>query len=214
MKVCCLCIAEFPYATYTQLPACLEDHCCDDKREQHVEDKALCQKCWLPICKHCKSHLSDGKLPPLSYANDMWTGYGLEQLYTQQVTAMELTCSSPCIPAMQLFHMKRTERHARLFDEQAHIPRHRYGARGNVITFPLPLEELFQKLAEHIKEQGSGEGQLPRNGAQLADVFKVILKTNKHGKTTEDEFKSLIHQATVRRQASRKNTKPTSFGQC
>ena len=97
MKVRCLCIAEFPYATYTQPPACLEDHCCDDKREQHVEDKALCQKCWLPICKHCKSHLSDGKLPPLSYANDMWTGYGLEQLYTQQVTAMELTCSSPCM---------------------------------------------------------------------------------------------------------------------
>lgn len=145
-----------------------------------------------------------GKLPPLSYANDMWTGYGLERIYQQQVTAMELVCASPCLTSMILLSMEgKFRREATVFDEKAHMARHRYGARGNVITFPLPVEDLLQKLTAHINENGlEAENQsLPRSGEQLADVFRVILKTNKQGKTTEEEVKTLIHQATVRRQA-------------
>ena len=92
-------------------------------------------------------------------------------------------------------------REATVFDEKAHMARHRYGARGNVITFPLPVEELLQKLAEQIGKGEEGGESVPRGGKQLADVFRVILKTNKQGKTTDEELKTLIHQGTVRRQA-------------
>lgn len=162
----------------------------------------LCEQCRLPICKDCAEHLKAGRLPPLSYANDMWTGYGLEMIYKKQVTALELACASPCLTSMILLSMEgKYRREATVFDEKAHMARHRYGARGNVITFPLPVEELLQKLAEQIGKGEEGGESVPRGGKQLADVFRVILKTNKQGKTTDEELKTLIHQGTVRRQA-------------
>ena len=147
-------------------------------------------------------HLKAGRLPPLSYANDMWTGYGLERIYKEQVTAMELACASPCLTSMILLSMEgKYRREATVFDEKAHMARHRYGARGNALTFPLPVEELLQKLAEHTEQEADEGESVPRSGKQLADVFRVILKTNKHGKTTDEELKTLIHQGIVRRQA-------------
>ena len=132
----------------------------------------------------------------------MWTGYGLERIYTQNVTAIELACASPCLTSMVLMSMEgkhKQEPGTGVFDAEAHMARHRYGARGNVITFPLPVEELLQKLQQHMATDAADE--VPRSGRQLGDVFRVILKTNKSGKVTDDEVKTLIHQARVRRQA-------------
>ena len=171
--------------------------------EQHADGKMLCEKCWLPICADCATHLTNAELPPLSYANDMWTGYGLERIYRQNVTAIELLCASPCLTSMVLMSMEskyKQEANVAIFDEKAHMARHRYGARGNLITFPLPVEELLQKLQEHLAPTEVPDA-LPRSGKQLSDVFRVILKTNKTGKTTDQEIKTLIHQARVRRQA-------------
>lgn len=171
--------------------------------EQHADGKMLCEKCWLPICADCATHLTNAELPPLSYANDMWTGYGLERIYRQNVTAIELLCASPCLTSMVLMSMEskyKQEANVAIFDEKAHMARHRYGARGNLITFPLPVEELLQKLQEHLAPTEVPDA-LPRSGKQLCDVFRVILKTNKTGKTTDQEIKTLIHQARVRRQA-------------
>lgn len=72
-------------------------------------------------------------------------------------------------------------------------------------TFPLPVEDLLQQLQEHVDVTSADA--LPRSGKQLADVFRVVLKTNKTGKTTQEEIKTLIHQARVRRQVggSKKN---------
>ena len=66
------------------------------------------------------------------------------------------------------------------------------------MTFPLPVEELLQKLTEYTETDANEV--VPRSGKQLADVFRVILKTNKTGKATHEEIKTLIHQARVRRQ--------------
>ena len=204
MPTYCVCVCVCVCVFVGGLPLG-QDHCCLAAEGDHGEPKVLCEKCWLPICKDCKEHLIMGKLPPLSYANDMWTGYGLERIYRQQVTAMELACASPCLTSMILLSMEgRFRREATVFDEKAHMARHRYGARGNVITFPLPVEDLLQKLiTAHVTEHAEEEEDqsVPRSGEQLADVFRVILKTNKQGKTTEEEVKTLIHQATVRRQA-------------
>ena len=133
----------------------------------------------------------------------MWTGYGLEMIYERQVTAIELLCASPCLTSMVLLSMEskhRQEPRTAVFDEQAHMARHRFGARGNAITFPLPVEALLQQLTAHV-EMPDADDVLPRSGKQLCEVFRVVLKTNKTGKTTEEEVKTLIHQARVRRQA-------------
>ena len=82
------------------------------------------------------------------------------------------------------------------------MARHRLGARGNALTFPLPWEDLLGALREHdadIEIPGAVELSLPRSPDELAEVVRVILKTNKEGKTSDAEVKSLIHQANVRR---------------
>ena len=171
----------------------------------------------MPVCTDCFDRLKEAKLPPLSYANDMWTGYGLDRIYEQKVTVIELACASPCLTSLICMSMEskhRQEPNNAVFDEQAHMARHRYGARGNVISFPLPLEALLQQLAEHTAAPNSIGEVVPRTGQQLGEIFRVILKTNKKGKTTEEEVKTLIHQATVRRQARSQNTYDTYIYIC
>ena len=178
-----------------------QDRCCDVCRE-HGSGSALCEHCQLPICKECAGYLAAGRLPPPSYANDMWTGYGLQRIYEQKVTAIELVCASPYLTSMVLLSMEsRKKRQAEdpgIFDEKAHMARHRFGARGNAITFPMPVEEMLQALQGKLPEE---DAAVPRSGAQLGQAFRVILKTNKHGCATEEEIKSLVHQAVVRREA-------------
>ena len=83
----------------------------------------------------------------------------------------------------------------------AHMARHRLGARGNALTFPLYLEDLYSALQEHAAAANGGEPlKLPRMGGELGCVAPVLLKTNKKGATTQEEVKSLTHQAVVRRE--------------
>ena len=178
----------------------VKDHCCGEK---HLESKTLCEKCWLPICAECVEHLSKAKLPPLSYANDMWTGYGLEMIYKMDVTVIELVCASPCLTSLILMSLEakhRQEPSCAVFDEKAHMARHRYGARGNVMCFPLPVEALLQQLTADPTAPDL-VGGIPRSSNELGEIFRVIVKTNKTGKATDEEIKTLVHQAKVRRQA-------------
>lgn len=98
---------------------------------------------------------------------------------------------------MSMESKTKPEPRTAIFDEQAHMARHRYGARGNVITFPLPVEALLQQLSQHMENPGAAEG-LPRTGKQVSEIFRVILKTRK---PSAEDIKTLIHQAIVRRQA-------------
>ncbi|CAJ1350578.1 unnamed protein product, partial [Effrenium voratum] len=76
------------------------------------------------------------------------------------------------------------------------MARHRFGARGNALSFPLPWEDVLQAL----QAGGDRAAALPRCGAELGQLVRVLLKTNKKGKTTDAEIKGLIHQANVRRE--------------
>ena len=104
-----------------------------------------------PLCSDCAAHLERGRLPPLSYANDLWTGYGLERIYKEQVTAIELVRAAPYLTSMIPMSMENRRKWAAedpsVFNETAHMARHRFGARGNLITFPLPVEELRRSSA-------------------------------------------------------------------
>eukprot|EP00435_Cladocopium_sp_Y103_P014631 s5512_g3.t1 len=189
--------------------------CCPEDRDKdhrcrrhpgHVHDRQLCEGCEVPLCQKCQEKLEQGKLPPLSLANDMWTGYAPQRLVEQQVTVMEAICTCPCITTLICMTMearyedniKQGAREAEPLNSKAQMARHRFGARGNALTFPLPLEELFRALQDHAVDVNEQQPlQLPRVGKELEHVVRVLLKTNKEGATNEQEIKTLIHQALV-----------------
>ena len=187
---------------------CLEDHrCC--QHPEHVTERRLCQHCEVPLCASCHKDLADGKLPPVSLANDMWTGFAPQRIAEQKVTIMEAICASPCVTTLTCMSMearydltKQEAKQAAPLNANAHMARHRFGARGNALTFPLPLEDLFLALQGHVQEANAGQPLLlPRVGKELGQLARVLLRTNKQGTTTEGEIKDLIHQAVVRREA-------------
>ena len=178
-----------------RLLCCPEDHRCT-RSSEHPRARLLCEQCEVPICRSCLDCLSKKKLPPASLANDMWTGYGPERLYQDKVTVMEMLCASPYITNLVCLTMEARYRvEGAPLDQTAHMPRHRFGARGNAITFPLPWEDLLRKL----NDQDTTPADLPRSPNELSDVVRVILKTNKTGQTSQADLKNLIHQARVRR---------------
>lgn len=141
----------------------------------------------------------------------MWTGYPPQRLIEQKVTVMEAICASPCVTTLICMTMearyqdgvRQESREAEPLHATAQMARHRFGARGNALTFPLPLEELFLALQGLDRDVAEGAPlQLPRVGEELGQVARVLLKTNKEGATSEKELKTLIHQAVVRREAA------------
>ncbi|CAE7431406.1 anks1b [Symbiodinium sp. CCMP2592] len=186
---------------------CPEDHRCH-ANPQHPSQHTLCEHCEVPLCRDCAQHLDNGQLPPLSLCNDMWTGYSPARLHAEKVTVMEMICASPCVTTLVCMSMEARHRsEGTTLDEKAQNARHRLGARGNALTFPLPWEDLLRNLEAHHAEVAREQDQagaaappsLPRTGKALAEVARVLLKTNKTGKTSETEIKTLLHQATVRR---------------
>ncbi|CAE7459445.1 pfh1, partial [Symbiodinium microadriaticum] len=179
------------------LLCCPEDHRCA-AHPQHVAEGCLCEECEVPLCSECYQQLKAGKLPPLSLCNDMWTGYAPERLYAENVTVMEMICASPCVTTLICMSMEARYRSdsssldekVHPLDEKVHMARHRLGARGNALTFPLPWEDLLRKLQAHhglLDSEAIGEAstQLPRSGPALGEVVRVLLKTNKTGKTSD-----------------------------
>ena len=111
------------------------------------------------------------------------------ELYTQEVTVLEMICASTCITSMICFTLEARFRGERPMDSKVHMPQHRMGARGNATTFPLPWQELLNQL--------EGCPDLPHTGAELADVVSVILKTS--DEENPEGMANFIHQALVRR---------------
>ncbi|CAJ1387811.1 unnamed protein product [Effrenium voratum] len=127
--------------------------------------------------------------------------------------AAVLPGGSPCVTTLICMSMEaRFRSEACALDETAHMARHRFGARGNALSFPLVWVDVLKAL------QGEGDqaAALPRSGAELGQLVRVLLKTNKKGKTSvrglggetqqgicyfgvylqrDTEIKGLIHQA-------------------
>ena len=68
---------------------------------------------------------------------------------------------------------------------EAHMQRHRIGARGNVTCFPLPWEQIIDQLQQFKTEKPL----LPRLPGELADLVSILLKTS----GTDEEKKQLKH---------------------
>ena len=90
-------------------------------------------------------------------------------------------------------------KYGNLFEETAHMHRHRVGARGNATTFLLPWESILSELHRIDREQTEqGHGpNLPRTPAELTYVVQILLKTGNEDE--REELKHFMHQANVNR---------------
>ena len=81
---------------------------------KHIENgihypNECCDACEMPCCKECTQHIfGDGpSMPPSSLANDMMIYYAPTELYTENVTVMEMLCASVCITSMICFALEQ-----------------------------------------------------------------------------------------------------------
>lgn len=165
---------------------CPEDRVCLECRGEGV----LCRKCELPVCRDCWQDLKRRKRPAMALANDLWTGYVPDMIYSQRVTYMELLCASVCHPTIMSIQYECYGWDLRR--EAVHMQSHRTGARGNFTAFHLPWEKIMR--AFHDMNTDGGEIQLPRTGSALRELVQVVLMA---GGADVDPF--VISEATVRR---------------
>eukprot|EP00972_Heterocapsa_arctica_P065871 9720888-Heterocapsa_arctica.AAC.1 len=109
-------------------------------------------------------------MSPAMLANDMMIFYAPKELYTLQVSVLELICASVCLTSMICFSLE--VKYGNLFDTTVHMQRHRVGARGNATSFPMPWQDLLVQL-QNLEAEGGEPAvapDLPRTGRQLADA--------------------------------------------
>ena len=82
------------------LLCCPEDYICTQGCHN---DKKLCLKCQIPMCKDCRLCMRNNKKSPVASTNDNWVGYAQNWIYEQEVTWMEKTVSSPHRTGLTVF---------------------------------------------------------------------------------------------------------------
>jgi hypothetical protein len=189
-------VLELPFEDKPlKILCCPEDRICQKPGcTQHTE---CCDQCELPCCRECAAYLDaqEPSLPPMSLTNDMMIFYAPRELYTMEVTVMEMICASVCLTSMICFTLEWKYRHENPFDEKVHMAQHRMGARGNATSFPLPWESMLLDLQ---RTEGTGPApDVPWVGEELAERVSLLLKTR-----DESNPKACAHhvrQAMVRR---------------
>ena len=174
--------------------------CCpEDKRcNKRCGPATLCKACEIPVRRSCWESVAwDGRLPAEALGNDMMIFYGPKEIYDFQVTFMEMLCASPCVTTLLCFSLEKRYRMHRAWDENAWMNQHRLAARGNATTFPLAWENLVEQLQG--LEGENAVSLLPRTGQQLAEVVRVLIKSNAAEEETAERVKDILHEATVRR---------------
>ena len=122
--------------------------------------------------------------------------YAPREVYTDQMTVMEMICCSVCITSMICFSLE--VKYGNLFSTHVHMHRHRVGARGNATTFPMPWQQLLAELQRLDTEQEHGNApDLPKVGADLVHVVQVLPKTNDCD--DRESLARIVRQAHVRR---------------
>ena len=78
--------------------------------------------------------------------------------------------------------------------ERTHDPKFKTGAKGNFVSFMMPMEKLAHELSKHQSTKRDNPTTLPRTGQDLCDAVVVTLKCLDN----ELDTKALT-QCTVRR---------------
>ena len=159
-----------------EMLCCPEDVECEKKT--CLERRTLCEACRVPICSDCNGYFNsvEPSLPPAALANDMMIFYAPTEIYSLNVTVVEMICASVCITSMICCTLEMRNRKENPFDSTVHMSRHRMGARGNATSFPLPWNNLMTELmrldGQNTPEQAV---ELPWTGVELADKVRCLL---------------------------------------
>ncbi len=133
-------------------------------------------------------------MPAAALTNDMMIFYAPEEIYTNNVTVVEMVCASVCITSMICCTLELKHRKENPLDSEVHMARHRMGARGNATSFPLPWSSLLSEL-QQLDETANAEvtPDLPWTGEQLSDKISALLKTfdDEHA----EAMAKVLHQA-------------------
>ena len=148
----------------------------------------------------CPEDKACQKQPAAALSNDMMVYYGPRDVYSTEITVMEMLCASPCLTTMICFSLEQRLRGDRALDQDAWRNRQRMACRGNATTFPLAWEDLLQQL-KGLKEKSMGQQSeevvLPHSGRRLSEIVSVIVKS--HQKQGTVDAGRILHQARVRR---------------
>ena len=84
---------------------CPEDLVCGHIMNGHHSKQECCIACEMPCCQECAHHISgeEPSMPLAALADDMMIYYAPIELYTDNVTVMEIICASVCITSMICF---------------------------------------------------------------------------------------------------------------
>ena len=97
--------------------------------------------------------------------------YAPEELYTYQVTVMDIICASVCITSRICFTLGKTHRDHNALDAKFGDKQFRMSARGSATSFPLPREDVLQHLHHgNSMEDLANMASLPRTGPELANI--------------------------------------------
>ena len=125
-----------------QLLRCPEDVTCEHHLGQEDE---LCARCHVQLCHRYRPHVfaEDPSQSPAALANDFLVGFASfvihRQGYLLGAGLRVAMCSELSLVST------RGRNGSGVFNEQAHVQRHRTGARGNITLFPLPLDEVAKE---------------------------------------------------------------------
>ena len=179
-----------------ELLCCPEDKVC----AKRCRPENMCSDCVVPLCKTCRVEIvGRGQQPPAALSNDMMVYYAPRDIFTLEVTVMEMLCASPCLTTMICFSLEQKLRGDRALDQDAWMNRQRMAMRGNATTFPLAWEDLLQQLQDLERDElpKLKPVNLPHCGETLCEFVSVIVKSGKDANTVD--VKKIIHQARVRR---------------
>ena len=152
------------------------------------------------MCFECEGKLTASRpeMPEAALTNDMMIFYAPRELYTNNVTVVEMICASVCITSMICCTLELKHRNENPLDSELHMSRHRMGARGNATSFPLPWSSLLEELVDlDAREQSQVSPDLPWTGSELAEKVAILLKT--YDDENAEQMAKVIHQALVRR---------------
>ena len=176
--------------------------CCPEDIECDItavnSDHSPCARCSFPLCSECAVPLKSKRMPPAALSNDMMVFYAPVELYSLNVTVVEMVCASVCITSMICTTLEMKHRNENPFDSTVHMASHRMGARGNATSFPLPWSSLLAELQRlEVEDDASKSPDLPWTGSELSDKISVLIKTHEEYDTLS--MAQFVHQALVRR---------------
>ena len=139
--------------------------CCPEDRRCSLpgctEQRLVCTRCELPLCRECKPFI-DSKapsMPPFALGNDMMVFYAPRELYTMNVTVLEMICASVCITSMICFtlEMKCRSQQSRgssvhPYDWSVHMARHRMGGPRQCHFVSSALGSFATHVAERRRD--------------------------------------------------------------